>query len=55
MHQVKSTLNGYKGKTLTVIVEREQEAINLEEIAKYRNISFSSAKKNDSIEVVLGL
>jgi len=55
MHQVKSTLNGFKGKTLTVIVEREQEAINLEEIAKYRNLGFSSSKQNDSIEVVLEL
>jgi ferredoxin-thioredoxin reductase catalytic subunit len=55
MHQVKSTLNGYRGKTLTVIVEREQEVINLEEIAKYRNLGFSSSKKNDSIEVVLEL
>lgn len=55
MHQVKSTLNGFKGKTLTVIVEREQEAINLEEIAKYRNLGFSSSKQNDRIEVVLEL
>lgn len=55
MHQVKSTLNGYKGNTLTVIVAREQEAINLESIAKYRNLGFSSSKQNDSIEVVLEL
>lgn len=55
MHQVKSTLNGFKGKTLTVIVEREQEANNLEEIAKYRDLGFSSSKQNDSIEVVLEL
>lgn len=55
MHQVKSTLNGYKGKTLTVIVEHEQEAINLEEIAKYRNLGFSSSNKDDCIEIVLEL
>lgn len=55
MHQVKSTLNGFKGKALTVIVEREQEAKNLEEIAKYRNLGFSSSQQNDHIEVVLGL
>jgi len=55
MHQVKSTLNGYKGKTLTVIVEREQEAINLEEIAKYRNLGFSTAVKDNSIELTLDL
>ena len=53
MHQVKSTLNGYKGERLTVIVEREQEAKNLEEIAKYRNLGFSSYQQNDHVEVVL--
>lgn len=55
MHQVKSTLNGYKGKTLKVIVEREQEAINLEEIAKYRSLGFSQEKKEGVIEVTLDL
>jgi ferredoxin-thioredoxin reductase catalytic subunit len=53
MHQVKSTLNGFKGKTLTVIVEREQEAKNLEEIATYRNLGFSSSQNNDHFEVLL--
>ncbi len=53
MHQVKSTLNGYKGETLTVIVEREQEVKNLEQMAKYRSLKVNSADKNGSFEVVL--
>lgn len=55
MHQVKSTLNGYKGKTLKVIVEREQEALNLKEIAAYRNLGFSQENGPDSIAVTLTL
>lgn len=55
MHQVKSTLNGYKGERLTVIVEREQEVKNLEQMAKYRSLKVNSADKNGSFEVVLDL
>ena len=55
MHQVKSTLNGYKGKELIVIVEKEQEAKNLENIAKYNGYTFAQSSKEDSIEIVLGL
>ena len=55
MHQVKSVLNGYKGDSLKVIVEREQEALNLEKIAAYRNISCSWEKKESYIEAVLTL
>lgn len=55
MHQVKSTLNGYKGKQLRVIVEREQEALNLEAIAKYRGLGYSRSDKDEVIEVVLDL
>lgn len=55
MHQVKSTLNGYKGKSLKVIVEREQEVLNLQEIAKYRDLGFNSIVHDDYTEVVLDL
>ncbi len=55
MHQVKSTLNGYKGKTLKVIVASEQEAINLEQIATYKEIGFSKTVADKSIEVILTL
>ena len=55
MHQVKSTLNGYKGKTLKVIVASEQEAINLEQIATYREIDYSKTVADESIEVILTL
>jgi ferredoxin-thioredoxin reductase catalytic subunit len=53
MHQVKSTLNGYKGDTLSVIVEQEQEVKNLEKIAQYRGLKLSSVNKNGSFEAVL--
>ncbi len=55
MHQVKSTLNGYKGKKLTVIVAHEQEAINLEAMAKYRGLGYTRSDQDESIEVVLDL
>ena len=55
MHQVKSTLNGYKGKQLKVIVATEQETINLEQMAKYRAIGFSKTAGEDSIEITLDL
>ena len=44
MHQVKSTLNGYKGKELVVIVQKEQEAINLADIAKYRGYAIAQTQ-----------
>ena len=53
MHQVKSVLNGYKGEMLTVIVEREQEALNLEKIAAYRGFKSSYETKANHIEVQL--
>ena len=55
MHQVKSTLNGYKGKQLKVIVATEQEALNLEKMAKYREIGFSKEAGENSIEITLKL
>ena len=55
MHQVKSTLNGYGRKTLTVLVEREQEAVNLEQIAAYRGYGVVQTSKDDHIEVTLRL
>lgn len=53
MHQVKSTLNGYKGETLRIIVEHEQEVKNLEKIAQYRGLKLNSVHKNGSFEAVL--
>ena len=55
MHQMKATLNGYREKTLTMIVEREQEAKNLEQIAAYRGYGFSKAPTEDGIAVTLEL
>lgn len=55
MHQVKSTLNGYGRKTLTVLLEREQEALNLEKIAAYRGYGFTQGAKEDHFEVTLHL
>ena len=53
MHQVKSTLNGYKGKELKVIMEQEQEALNLQKIAKYKGYTYSEQKNGDLIEATL--
>lgn len=55
MHQVKAVLNGYKGDTLTVIMEREQEALNLEKIAKYRGYGYLYEKKENHYEGILQL
>ncbi|SFV61803.1 Rubredoxin [hydrothermal vent metagenome] len=55
MHQLKSTLNNYKGKSLKMIVSTEQEVKNLEDIAKYRKYGFSSKVNDDSFEVNLQL
>ncbi len=53
MHQVKSTLNHYKKDSLKVIVAHEQEAKNLEAIAKYRHYRFSKSINDDTIEITL--
>ncbi len=55
MHQVKSTLNGYKGEELVVIVEKEQEAINLADIAKYKGYGITQKQMDEHIEVTLKL
>ncbi|SFV69248.1 Rubredoxin [hydrothermal vent metagenome] len=55
MHQVKAVLNGYKDDTLKVIVEREQEAHNLEDIAAYRGYGCSWEQKDGLIEATLKL
>lgn len=55
MHQMKSTLNGYKGETLTLIVEREQEAKNLETIAAFRGYGYTREPKEGGIAVTLHL
>ncbi len=55
MHQVKSVLNSYRGDTLRVIVEREQEALNLEKIAAYRGYTCSWETKEGYIEALVTL
>jgi ferredoxin-thioredoxin reductase catalytic subunit len=55
MHQVKSTLNGYGRKTLTVLVEKMQEVKNLEQIAAYRGYGLTHEDKEDHFEVILDL
>jgi len=55
MHQVKSVLNGYKGKELIVIVEQAQEALNLADIAKYRGYGIAQKEASGHIEVTLTL
>lgn len=53
MHQLKSTLNTYAEKQLTLIVEREQEALNLQKIAAYRGFGETHARKGDHYEVIV--
>jgi len=56
MHQLKSTLNnGAGGDTLVFIVEREQEAINMEKVAAYRGFGSAYEAKDDHYEVTLKL
>ena len=55
MHQVKSTLNGCRQKELIVIIEKDQELRNLEEMAKYRGIGCTHLSKESHIEVTLHL
>ncbi len=55
MHQLKSTLNHYKGKTLKVIVATEQECRNLQKIAAFRGYGFSQVPPGDHYEVTLQL
>jgi ferredoxin-thioredoxin reductase catalytic subunit len=55
MHQLKSALNSYKGRTLTLLVEREQEAENLDKIAKYRGYGVRYEKEKDYYRVAVSL
>jgi ferredoxin-thioredoxin reductase catalytic subunit len=55
MHQVKAALNGYGRPTLRVLVEREQEALNLERLASYRGYGFGQEEKEGHLEVTLHL
>lgn len=55
MHQLKSTLNSYNGKTLTLIVAQEQEVVNMEKIAAYRGFSIQREAKPDHHAVTLFL
>ena len=55
MHQMKATLNGYAGDTLKMVVEREQEAKNMETIAAFRGYGFSKAQTDNGIVVTLEL
>ncbi len=55
MHQLKSTLSDYAGEELTMIVEREQEAVNLGKIAEYRGFGYESEAEEDRYTVKLTL
>ncbi len=55
MHQLKSALNHYAGKQLTVILEREQEALNLQKIAAYRGFGETHSRKGDRYEAIITL
>ena len=55
MHQLKSTLNDYNAETLTMIVEREQEAVNLGKIAEYRGFGHEHEAGEDGHIVKLTL
>lgn len=55
MHQLKSTLNHYKGDTLKLIVENKQEVENLEKIAKFRGFGCVQEQNQDYYEVTLAL
>ena len=55
MHQLKSTLNNYADKQLTLIVEREQEALNLQKIAAYRGFGETHSQQGDHYEVIVTL
>ncbi len=55
MHQLKSTLNDYSAEELTMIVEREQEAVNLGKIAEYRGFGYESEAEEDRYRVKLTL
>lgn len=50
-----SDLSYFFAITLKEIVEREQEALNLQEIANYRGLGFTQQKKEETIEVTLEL
>ena len=53
MHQLKATLNSYKGNSLKMIVATQQEVINLEKIASFRGYDFASEQNEDFYEVTL--
>lgn len=55
MHQLKSTLNNPPAQELTLIVAREQEALNLQKIAAYRGFGEHHEQKGDHYEVVVTL
>ena len=55
MHQLKSTLNDYGAPKLRLLLEREQEAINLERIATHRGYGYSRSREDDVLVVDLVL
>jgi ferredoxin-thioredoxin reductase catalytic subunit len=54
-HQLKNALMQFKGKKLIMIVATEQETLNLEKIAKYKNYSYKTYQKDDAYYVELGV
>jgi len=55
MNQLKSTLNDPPAQELTLIVAREQEALNLQKIATYRGFGERHEQKGDHYEMVVTL
>lgn len=53
MHQLKSTLNHYGEPSLTLVVAREQEALNLEKIAAFRGFGVETSAEGDHHNVTL--
>lgn len=55
IHQLKFTLNDLPAKELTLIVEREQDALNLQKIAVHSVFGKCHKQKDDHYEVMVTL
>jgi len=53
MHQLKATMNTYRGKELTLLVATEQEVNNLKVVAERRGYGFESEARGDHHAVKL--
>jgi ferredoxin-thioredoxin reductase catalytic subunit len=53
MHQLKATLNTYRGRELTMLVATEQEAKNLQTLAGRRGYGFEQEVREDHLAVRL--